>query len=292
MYFALYVSGVALFIASLISYGLFTTSSIPLWISIPCSFLISFGIFRRLTRKDRLRKKLHRVHFPQHWRKILQERVDFYRHLSEEQKQVFEKEVQVFIAEKRITGVDTAVTDTDKILVACSAVIPIFGFPEWEYSNLTEVLLYPNSFNDNFETAGRDRSISGMVGNGFMNGKMILSKPDLYEGFNHPESNHNVGIHEFVHLLDMADGAIDGVPASFLDKQYMIPWIKMVHQEMAKVANRDSDISLYGATSEREFFAVVSEFFFQRPDLFKEKHPELYQMLNRVFQQDLASRFK
>lgn len=292
MYFALYVAGIALFIASLVSYGLHTTTSIPLWISIPCSLLISYWVFRRLTRKDRSRRKLRSIPFPQDWRTILQEHVNFYRRLPEEQKQVFEKEVLTFIAEKRITGIDTPITDTDKVLVAASAVIPIFGFSAWEYPNLTEILLYPNSFNHDFETAGEDRSISGMVGNGFMNGKMILSKPDLYYGFKYPENKMNVGVHEFVHLLDMADGAVDGVPEAFLDKQYIMPWIKMVHQEITKIAKSDSDINFYGATNEREFFAVVSEYFFQRPDLLKEKHPELYRMLNRVFRQDLASRFK
>lgn len=292
MYFALYVAGIALFITSLVAYALYTTAAVPLWVSIPCSLLISYWTFRRLTRKDRLRKKLHSTPFPQKWRTILQDYVHFYRHLPDAQKPTFEKEIQVFIAEKRITGINTTITDTDKVLVAASAMIPVFGFSTWEYPNLTEVLLYPNSFNHDFETAGEDRSISGMVGNGFMNGKMILSKPDLYYGFKHPENKQHVGVHEFVHLLDMTDGAVDGIPEAFLDKQYVMPWIKMMHQEITKIARRESDIDLYGATHEREFFAVASEYFFQQPDQLKEKHPELYRMLNKVFRQDLASRFK
>ncbi|MGB0177285.1 MAG: zinc-dependent peptidase, partial [Owenweeksia sp.] len=84
-------------------------------------------------------------------------------------------------------------TEEDKVLVAASAIIPVFGFEEWDYSNLNEVLLYPDTFNPNFETSGKDRTISGMVGWGFMNGTMTLSKPSLHLGFSNKTSKENVG---------------------------------------------------------------------------------------------------
>jgi len=85
--------------------------------------------------------------------------------------------VQEFLLNCRITGIDTSIDTTDKLLVASSAVIPIFQFDDWKYSNIHEVLLYPSMFNENFETKGSDRGILGMVGSGYMEGKMILSKP-------------------------------------------------------------------------------------------------------------------
>jgi len=51
-----------------------------------------------------------------------------------------------------------------------------------------------------------------MVGNGPLHGKMALSKPHLHLGFKNSRDKHNVGIHEFVHLIDMADGNCDGFP--------------------------------------------------------------------------------
>ena len=55
--------------------------------------------------------------------------------------------MMLFFSRIRITGVGTEVEDIDKVLIAASAIIPIFGFPDWEYMNLHEVLLYPDSFN-------------------------------------------------------------------------------------------------------------------------------------------------
>src|SRR6185503_17480190 len=74
---------------------------------------------------------------------ILSEQVPFYKNLDENRKQEFENRVQHFLATTRITGVKTTVEDVDKVLIAASAVIPIFNFPGWEYVNLHEVLLYP-----------------------------------------------------------------------------------------------------------------------------------------------------
>ncbi|MEO7045071.1 MAG: zinc-dependent peptidase, partial [Ferruginibacter sp.] len=47
-----------------------------------------------------------------------------------------------------------------------------------------------------------------------------------------------------------------------------------------------SDINVYGATNKAEFFAVASEYFFERPDLFKEKHAQLYELMTKIFHQD------
>src|SRR6185312_9486825 len=107
----------------------------------------------------------------------------------------------------RITGVDTNVEDIDRLLVASSAIIPIFGFPEWKYYNLREVLLYPETFDkEEFLSTNNRRNTLGMVGNGPMQRVMILSKPALHAGFINTQSVDNTGIHEFVHLIDKDDG--------------------------------------------------------------------------------------
>jgi Mlc titration factor MtfA (ptsG expression regulator) len=161
--------------------------------------------------------------FPDQWKKVLKEHIPFYNNLNSDEKSLFEFKVHEFIINCRIKGVKTTVDYKDKLLVASSAVIPIFQFPNWQYLNLDEVLIYPHAFNENFELKGRDRNILGMVGTGIMEGKMILSKKSLYHGFQNETDKKNTAIHEFVHLIDKADGKVDGIPEVLLEQQYVIP---------------------------------------------------------------------
>ncbi len=86
------------------------------------------------------------------------------------------------------------------------------------------------------------------------------------------------------------DGEADGVPERLLQRQYITPWLKLMHEEMEAINYNKSDIREYGGTSEVEFLAVASEYFFERPGLFRSKHPELYEMLEKCFQQNPAER--
>lgn len=217
----------------------------------------------------------------------MEEKVSFYNSLEEGAKTAFETRMLQFLSRVRITGIHTIVEDEDRVFVAASAIIPIFAFENWEYINLNEVLLYPDSFSEEFEMQQEmERPVLGMVGNGPLQHVMILSKPALREGFTNKTDTHNTAIHEFVHLIDKTDGTIDGIPELLLSKQYTLPWINMMHQKLQEMAGGDSDINPYGATNQAEFFAVVSEYFFKRPDLFQSKHPALYDLLEKIFSQD------
>jgi MtfA peptidase len=220
---------------------------------------------------------------PAAYKEILQQQVPFYQQLKPDQQVSFENRLQQFLAGVKITGVKTVVEDLDRVLVAASAIIPIFNFEGWRYINLQEVLLYPDSFNHDFEQQGEGRDILGMVGSGAMNNVMILSQFELRQAFTNKTGKSNTAIHEFVHLIDKTDGSIDGVPAFILDKQYIVPWLQRMRQEIDLILQDKSDINAYGATNESEFFAVVSEYFFERPELLQEKHPELYALLLKIF---------
>jgi len=232
------------------------------------------------------RKRTRIAEFPQSWRSILSNDVKFYAKLDLPAQRQFEKRIIEFLEYCTITGVGIAVTDEDRLLVAASAVIPIFGFPGWRYTNLNEVLLYPDAFNDRYETSGEDRTIGGMVGWGALNRTMILSRNLLHQGFENEHTRNNVGIHEFVHLIDKLDGSTDGLPELLIQRHYAIPWMKMIHDEMKRIHAGRSDVNPYGATNEAEFFSVISEYFFNQPELLEKKHPELFQMLEKVFHQD------
>ncbi|WKN32969.1 zinc-dependent peptidase [Porifericola rhodea] len=231
--------------------------------------------------------------FPVEWRELLEKHVHFYQNLNQKEKKRFEKSIRKFMRQVRITGIRVEVDDLDRLLVACSAVIPLFGFPGWQYSYLNEVLLYPSSFDRNFSTKNPEEVITGMVGSGgSMEGIMILSKHSLHQSFENTTDKHNVGIHEFVHILDKQDGSIDGIPAELNNKEYAKPWLRLMRREMQRIRKGKSDIDAYAATSEEEFLAVASEYFFERPKLFKQKHPELYKTLRKVYHQDMSRRLK
>lgn len=220
---------------------------------------------------------------PQSYLDVLNNHVIFYQKLNAADKAIFEQRMQTFLSQVRITGVNTTVEDTDKVFVAASAIIPIFGFPDWEYMNLNEVLLYPDSFNNEFALEGTGRDTLGMVGTGPYQNVMLLSRHALREGFKNKTGKDNTAIHEFIHLIDKTDGAVDGIPEFILSKQYILPWLNLMHKEIKNIMADHSDINPYGATNQGEFFAVVSEYFFERPDLLQSKHPELYNLLVTMF---------
>jgi len=220
-------------------------------------------------------------------KKLLLANVEFYADLIPDKKILFEEKLSHFLGAVKIEGIGTEVTPIDRLLVGASAVIPIMGFDDWEYRNLGTVLLYPATFNKDFEFAEGDRNIMGMVGDGYMNGQMILSQSALRHGFSKSAGRENTGIHEFVHLLDKSDGATDGVPQYFMKHDYTIPWVRMMHQEIQKIEENKSDINPYAITNEAEFFAVTSEYFFENPERMKDKHPDLYDSLSKIFGQKL-----
>lgn len=220
-------------------------------------------------------------------KELLLQHVTYYQKLDPAARLKFEGLLEDFLSYVRIEGVGITLEPLDRLLVASSAIIPVFGFDHWKYQNLSSVLLYPDTFNKDFQfEEGEERSILGMVGTGYMNGQMILSRSALREGFSATAGKENTAIHEFVHLLDKSDGATDGIPENLMPHQYIIPWVKMIHQEIGRIEQGKSDINPYAITNEAEFFAVVSEYFFEKPEQFKEKHPELYQMLADTFSQD------
>ena len=220
------------------------------------------------------------------YRQLLSEHVDYYFGLSTDEKKRFEKLLFEFLADINIEGVGTEVTDLDRVLIASSAIIPIFGLGDWKYKNLTNVILYPDTFDKEFQFEGENRSILGMVGSGYMNGQMLLSRAALDKGFSKSSGKENTAIHEFVHLLDKSDGATDGLPENLIAHEYAIPWLKMMHQEMHRIEQGKSDINPYALTNEAEFLAVVSEYFFEKPDKFQHLHPALYDQLSLIFNQN------
>jgi Mlc titration factor MtfA (ptsG expression regulator) len=225
---------------------------------------------------------------PINYKSLLEAHVVYYQKLDATDKIRFEKQVIEFLTDTHIEGVGTEITELDQVLIASSAVIPIFGFPAWRYQNLTNIILYPDTFDGEFQFEGGNRNILGMVGSGYMNGQMLLSRAALTKGFSKSGGDENAAIHEFVHLLDKSDGATDGIPENLMAHEYAAPWLHLMHVEMHRIEAGHSDINPYALTNEAEFFAVAAEYFFEKPQQFETKHPELYRQLSLIFQQNPA----
>lgn len=228
--------------------------------------------------KNRSKKNPDRP-FPQQWRDLLVQHVAFYNRLNPPQKTKFENRVHIFLLNVQIKGVDTEVTHLDRILVASGAIIPIFGFESWHYSNLETVEIHP----DKFLIPNTDQYANGLVGWGKMEGKVKLSRKALIHGFYDNNDQKNVAIHEFVHVLDMQDGTIDGKLAKIMKEIDINPWLQIIHTKMRSINAGNSSIRNYGAASNAEFLAVVSEFFFESPEKMKAEHPELYKILDHFY---------
>jgi len=220
---------------------------------------------------------------PENYRGLLTDYVKFYRQLDEEGKEKFEKRVDHFLSAVKITGVNAIVEDIDRLLIGAGAIIPVYSISDWQYINLHEVLLYPGAFNADFDQGGSDRNIAGMVGTGALQHVMVITKWQLRQGFINNNDTHNTAIHEFVHLIDKMDGTMDGVPEIILERKYVPQWKHLMETTIVQMRSYGSDIDLYGATNTTEFFAVISEYFFEQPDSLKANHPELYEMLERIY---------
>lgn len=249
---------------------------IPVLILLFLLLLVLFVLFYK--------KPARKLILAQTYKDLLEQHVLFYKRLNETKKLQFEEKVKEFLTNIRIDGVNTSVEELDKLLVASSAIIPVFYFKKWAYYNLKNVLLYPGSFNkDEFQAEGYEQNTLGMIGNGPMQHVMILSKPALHGGFRNA-GKHNTGIHEFVHLLDKEDGDVDGLPEALLKRDQNKTWLELVNNNIKAIVGGDSDIDIYGATNKAEFFSVASEYFFNNPVLFKENHPDLYNIMQQMFE--------
>jgi len=222
-------------------------------------------------------------HLPENYKDLFNDYVKFYRELDEEGKESFEKRAEDFLSAVKITGVNAVVEDLDRILIAAGAIIPVYTIPDWQYINLHEVLLYPGAFNEDFDQGGSDRPFAGMVGSGAMQHVMIITKWQLRQGFINNNDARNTAIHEFVHLIDKMDGTMDGVPEIILERKYVQQWKNLMESTIWQMKNFGSDIDMYGATTHTEFFAVISEYFFEQPDLLKSNHQELFALLERIY---------
>ena len=238
---------------------------------------------RRVRAREARRQAAAAQPFPARWRAILTHRYDHYHRLPDALRPAFERQVQVFLAEKRITGVGIAVTDELRVLVAASAATLSLAWDAYDWEPLTEVLLYARDFDRDYSFDGR-----ALAGEAHPWGTVIISAPTLLTSFADPDDGYHVGLHEFAHLLDMSATRFDGIPSGF-DEDESRRWLALAEREMARMRAGRSVIDPYGGESVVEFLAVAVEAFFECPLDLRDEHAEVYSMLAGYFGQDPAA---
>jgi len=234
-------------------------------------------------RRRRQREAVLARPFPRRWVELLETRSEHYRRLPTAHRDRFKAQTQIFLAEKRVTGVKMKVSDRMRLLVAASAVSLTAGWPDYTWDQLTEVLLYPTDFDRDYNFGGADAS--GMA-HGW--GVVIISVPALNRSFDEASRGYHVGFHEFAHLLDLAQTRFDGIP-SFLSDDAIRRWLKIVDREQDRLLRGDSILDPYALSSAIEFFPTAVEAFLQTPKALANRHPELYEFLSSYFGQDPAA---
>ena len=251
-------------------------------LSLLCSFLDRLRVFFAPQSPIALAS----LTMPKAHRDFLGRAVDFYGALSSSDKEKFEHRCLSFLSATQVIGHDVVVNDEDKLLVAAGSVILAWGFPQWHYVKVDQVFLVSGAFNEHANLGEADSNITGLVGTHHLRGKMILSQAALHKGFYNIKDKRNVAIHEFAHLIDMADGVVDGLPSQLAQSKFALPWLELIDRKINDIERNRSDVRDYAATNRAEFFAVATEYFFERPKLLKRKHPEIYRSLERFYQQN------
>lgn len=280
--------GIILFFAAYTNYQASENAYRELWwLLLLLGPVCGYYIYQKATHK--YRGQIQTIHdtFPPAWRQHLNEWVEYYQGLSAEKQEVFEQRVMLFLQSKNIVGAGIEVDDATRMLVAASAVIPTMGFPDWEYDTLGTILIYPDLFTYDYKPARRGtEQLAGLVGSQYHYNTMILSLPYLWQGFTDKTSGRNVGVHEFAHLIDAADGSMDGIAALYLDKPALRQWPSLLQSTTEAILRGESLIDEYAATNPQEFFAVLSEYFFELPELLLHEYPLIYQIMCRAYRQN------
>jgi MtfA peptidase len=239
------------------------------------------------------RARIRRRPFPAEWRSILRRRVPYVRHMPADLQLQLKRHMQVFLAEKPFIGcAGLEVTEEMRVTIAAQACLLMLNRRRPSYfAQLRQILVYPGAFVvDRVHTDGagvlqdQRRALSG---ESWSRGQVILSWQDTLDGAAVIDDGQNVVIHEFAHQLDQENGQANGAPLLPGRTRYA-RWSAVMAAEFAQLqaqaeAGQPALLSHYGATNPAEFFAVVTEVFFEQPQQLAEAHPELYRELALLY---------
>lgn len=241
------------------------------------------------------RRQIKRQPFTKMWRKILQQRMPYFRTMPTDLQLQLKDLIQVFIAEKNFIGkAGQEITDEIKVTIAAQACLLLLNRKTDIYPNLHTILVYPAGFikqQQLVDQAGVQDTVSTqLIGESWQTGNVVLSWRDTVQGAQVPDDGSNLVIHEFAHQLDQESGSANGAPILGKEQNYQ-DWSRVMSQEFNKLQQQvqhgqSSLFDQYGATNPAEFFAVASEVFFEQAQQFQHNFPELYQQFSLYYKVD------
>lgn len=234
--------------------------------------------------RDWRRKQLLDDPFPEEWTELLAD-LSFYDEIPDDELQGFRDHLKVFVWQKQwvAAGGLEQVTEEMKVTIAACAARVARKLPIDVYDRLTEIVVYPASFTgDVFED-------SEILGQAHPWGTVVLAWDAVRKGIATPNDSRDTAIHEFAHALDVADGLYDGTPVLDDGADYR-DWARVLGEHYTRLVEHPHRewLDEYGAKNEAEFFAVVTEAFFEQPRTLRRKAPELYEQLKGFFDVDPA----
>jgi Mlc titration factor MtfA (ptsG expression regulator) len=246
--------------------------------------------------KSRRRVRLRAMPPPPRWREILERNLPIFNRLSEEDQAELLGHAKVFLSEKHFEGAGGLhLTDEIRITIAGQACLLLLHRDTDYYPELTSIIVYPSGY-----TAKEERHIGGGIWEegaedrlghtGQRLSALVLAWDAVRHGAAAPADEQNLVLHEFAHQLDFENQSSDGTPA-LETRGDLLAWARVMSAEFNALRNA-SDAGLptlidqYGATNPAEFFAVITEAFFERPRALKRRHPSLYAQLQKFYKQD------
>ncbi len=250
--------------------------------------------WRRLSRAEVLREE-----FPPAFREIIREHAPLARYLGDADREKLEALVRVFLSEKSFEGAGgLELTDEMRVAIAARACLLVLRRVELDgplYPDLDVIIVYPSTYRVRQEQRDGHVVLEGeqlRLGESWQRGVVVLTWDSVERGGKNPNDGHDVVLHEFAHQLDAEDGGMDGAPDLGTSERYRA-WARVLGEEYAELRSRverhrTTSIDAYGAQSPPEFFAVVTEAFFEKPLTLAKRHPELYAVLKDYFEIDPA----
>ena len=235
---------------------------------------------------------------PASWRDLIGHEIPLCARLPVASKSALEPLVKRFLAEKSFEGCGgLELTETIKLTIAAQASVLLLARETKVFPLLRTILVYPNAYLTKVATP--------IKGGGWLEGEdiflgeapipevVILSWNHIRSGNSYTRSGRNLVLHEFAHQLDREDGSMNGAPLLESPRRYR-EWARVMTPEFERLERRaelgrHTVIDDYGATNPAEFFAVVTETFFERPHTLRRHHPALYRQLATFYRQDPAT---
>ena len=238
------------------------------------------------------RERIRRQPFPSAWRDVLRRRMPAFWSLPAHLQLQLKKHVQALLAEKPFIGcAGLQITEEMRVLIAAQAALLLLNRRNGGFDRLSQVLVYPGAFvvqrNEADESGLAHENRRALAGESWQRGQVILSWDDVLRGAADPADGRNVVIHEFAHQLDQESGPANGAPWLGRRERYT-RWAQVLGAEFAALRRRLAQdlpglIDPYAAQDPAEFFAVVSEHFFEQPQALADEHPALYAEFARYY---------